>query len=106
ERHTGLDVDDTAAVKVEFDQDVGLFGGALHPRASAHARPSLFVASSKACRKAAISAAVPMLTRSQSLGPVSRINTPRSSSACQIACRSSNRPKNTKLASESATVNG
>jgi hypothetical protein len=32
-----FDVDGTASVELEFDQDVGLFGGALYPRASAHA---------------------------------------------------------------------
>ena len=57
-----------------------------------------------ASRNAAISAGVPTLTRSQAAGPVSRISTPLSSSACQIACRSANSPNRTKLASESATV--
>src|SRR6476659_4870888 len=53
--------------------------------------------------KACISVGVAADTRSQPSGPVSRINTPRSSRACHTACRSANRPNRTKLASDSAT---
>ena len=52
---------------------------------------------------AAISSAVPIETRSQPSGPISRISTPRSSRPCQTACRSAYRPNSTKLASLSAT---
>ena len=52
---------------------------------------------------AVISSGVPIDTRSQPSGPVSRISTPRSSRPCQTACRSANRPNSTKFASLSAT---
>lgn len=55
-----------------------------------------------AARKAAISRGVPIDTRSQPSGPVSRIRTPRSSRRCHTACRSANTPNSTKFASESA----
>ena len=48
---------------------------------------------------------VPMLTRSQPSGPVSRMSTPASSSRCHVWCRSANRPNMMKLASLAATWN-
>ena len=101
ERHAGLDVDDAGAVEVEFDQDVGLFGGALHSRASAHAstlsvahvrRPHVAVTSSNASPECGhLGGGADADPKPIGAGPVSRIKTPRSSSACQTACRSSNR---------------
>src|SRR5262245_44797382 len=97
----GGDVATAGAVQVDLDDDLGLAGLAFDPRGAAHRWSSKPVAFSNATRKVAISPGVPTETRSQPSGPVSRINTPSSSSRRHTSCRYGNVPNSTKLASES-----
>src|SRR3546814_6531727 len=86
---------------VDLDVDLRLAGLPVDPRGPAH-RLISFMTSVSAFLKAVISSAVPIDTRSQPSGPVSRISTPRSTSPCHTACRSSKVPNNAKFASLSA----
>src|SRR6266487_221222 len=107
ERHAGAHRGPAGAVQPQLDEDLGLLGLPLNPGGSVHwaAPPCVLSRTSvRAMRKAAISAGVPMLTRSQPGGPTSRTSTPRSSRPRQIACESPNLPNRTKLASESAAA--
>src|SRR3954447_8264469 len=93
------------AVEVDLEVDLGLLGLAVQGGRAAHGRASVVsVTEVSASLNAAISGAVPMETRSQPSGPVSRISTPRSSNPCQTACLSGKCPNSAKLASLSATV--
>src|SRR5581483_5960567 len=97
EPDAGRDVGVARPVELDLDEHLGLAGRALDPAYATHP-----ITSSSARRNAAISSGVPIDTRSQPSGPVSRISTPRSSRPCHTACRSANVPKRTKFASESA----
>ena len=104
EADAGGDVDLPGAVEIDLDEDLGLLGGALDAAHAAHChRWSPSSAARTASRNASFSSGVPAVTRSQPGRPTSRTSTPCSSSACQTACASANRPNRTKLASESAT---
>src|SRR3954469_13496543 len=93
------------AVEVDLEVDLGLLGLAVQGGRAAHGRASVVsVTEVSASLNAAISGAVPMETRSQPYGPVSRISTPRSSNPCQTACLWGKCPNSAKLASLSATV--
>jgi hypothetical protein len=107
EADSGRDVGATGPVEVDLDVDLRLLGLAVEGGASAPRDTSFFwaVTDVRASRNAAISAGVPIETRSQPSGPISRIRTPRSSRPRQAACRSGKVPKSTKFASLSATVN-
>src|ERR1022692_1024308 len=102
ERHAGCRIGAADAVQVKLDQDPGLRGDPLYPGGPAHAGTRRSSTAPSAARKAAISAGVPTVTRSQPGGPVSRISTPRSSSPCQTRWRSANSPNSQKLASGAA----
>src|SRR5689334_21221827 len=110
ERDAGFHVDRAGSVEVELDEELGLLGLAGHPadpgtgRARARGVAHRLRSSFRACLKASFSAGVPTETRSQPLGPVLRMRTPRSSRPCQTASRSLKTPKRMKLASLSATV--
>src|SRR5690606_17758423 len=104
EGHRRRDVGPAGPVEVELDDDARLRRRALHTRGT---RPWFGHSPSTSCRadrKAAISAAVPIDTRSHPGGPTTRMRTPRSSSPCHTLSRSWIGPKRTKFASESATV--
>ena len=108
EAHPGRDQGAARAIEIETDADLRLRGLPFEAGSTGLAdRISLSVSAlstdDNASLKASISAGVPADTRSQPSGPVSRISTPRSSKACHTAWRSPNRPKSTKLASDSAT---
>src|SRR6476620_1826276 len=108
EPNPGRDLGTTCPIQVETYPDFRLRGLTFE---AGGARRALGIslcdwvlrAAVSASLKACISAGVPADTRNQPSGPVSRINTPRSSKACHTACRSANRPNRTKLASDSAT---
>src|SRR5690606_4597057 len=102
ERDGRRDLGPTRPVEVELDEHARLGRRALDARGALHSPAT----STRACRKARISSPVPIDTRSQPSGPVSRMSTPRSNNASQTECRSSNAPNSTKFASDSATSSG
>ena len=87
EPHAGGHVGAPGAVEVELDEHLRLLGLPLDARAAPLGAglivrpPSSLV--SRASWNAAISSGVPIETRSQPAGPVTRISTPRSSRPCQ-----------------------
>ena len=76
ERHAGVDVDDSGAVEVELDDDVGFLGLAFDAGATAggHCAPIRALASSSA----SFSSASPMVARRYPGMPTSRIRMPAS----------------------------
>src|SRR5690606_12820676 len=101
ERDTGGHVHPPGAGEIELDDHLAFLGFPLDSSAPRSPVTHNASTSRNAARNAVISSNVPIETRSQPSGPVSRMSTPRSSSPFQTACRSSKRPKRTKLASES-----
>src|SRR5690625_718530 len=104
EGHGGGDVGGAGAGQAELDDDVRLRRRPHHTRRTRLVGHSPSTSCS-AARKAAISSAVPIDTRSHPGGPTTRMRTPRSSSPCHTLSRPSSGPKRTKFASESAAVN-
>src|SRR4051812_26951000 len=90
EADSGRDLRMTGAIEIDAEEDFRLRGLSLHAgdtrlahgiSFSHRVAPTAVSASLKAC----ISVGVPADTRNQPSGPVSRINTPRSSRACHTA---------------------